>query len=117
MAAVVLLVARLSATGLVFAAVVVFATRPPRVGLVTTVGVVDVVEVSEEAVRVLELLTARWGEDGADGTGRGGGSILPFGPAAVIVDASAAGSGFSREAVRLSFPAFAAPRLACSIIP
>ena len=102
-------VALFAATGLLFVVAL------PRFALVTTVVFVDVVLISDDDVTLLDALVVRCGDDGTDGTGRGGGSILPF--AAAAVAAFVAVVVFSRDAVRLSFPAVAAPRLACSIIP
>ncbi len=107
-------VALFAVTGLLFAVVVLTAALP-RFALVTIVVFVDVVLISDADVTLLAALVVRCGDDGADGTGRGGGSILPF--AAAAVAAVVAVADFSRDACRLSLPAVVAPRFACSIIP
>lgn len=70
-------VALFAATGLLFM-VAVFVAAFPRFCFVTTVVFVDVVLISDEEVTLLDALVVRCGDDGADGIGRGGGSILPL---------------------------------------
>lgn len=89
-------------------AVVVFAVaaRVPRLGL-TTVVPLDAVDMSVPVLWLLAWLTVLCGLLGADGTGRGGGSMTPRVLAVAVV--------LSFDAVR--FRRAAAPRFACSNMP
>ena len=90
-------VARFAATvGLLFVAAGFVAAALPRFAFVTTVVLVDVVLNSDDDVTLLDALVVRCGEDGAEGIGRGGGSILVF--VAAVLAAVVAVAVFSRDA-------------------